>query len=413
MHGTKSIQRALLRATLLVSLLLGTLTSSLAQEKVRPEVGKPLQAAQDMMKANKFKEALAKVREADAVSGKTPFEAYMVDSMRGSAAVGAKDLDTAIKSFESVINSGKAPAASQIKIVESLATMYYGNRDYASAIKWGARFFKDGGNNPQIRTLMIQSYFQNGDFAASAKESLADIEVDEKAGRPPNEEKLLLLANSYLRQKNNTGYIATIEKLLNYYPKKSLWADVISRLQKKPGFSDRLALDVFRLQLMTGNLSATNDYMEMAQLAIQAGFLAEGKKVIDDGFSNGALGKGAEADRHKRLRDLALKRIAESQKTSVAELAEANAAKDGNALVRIGYGMVSGGQAAKGIELIESGIKKGGLKRPEDARLYLGMAYIQAGQKAKGIPILKSIRGYEGGVGDIANLWALYAQKSA
>ena len=73
MHGTKSIQRALLRATLLVSLLLGTLTSSLAQEKVRPEVGKPLQAAQDMMKANKFKEALAKVREADAVSGKTPF----------------------------------------------------------------------------------------------------------------------------------------------------------------------------------------------------------------------------------------------------------------------------------------------------------------------------------------------------
>ena len=93
MYGTKVIQRTLLRATLLIGLLLGTLTSSLAQEKVRPEVGKPLQAAQDMMKANKFKEALAKVREADAVGGKTPYETYMVESMRGSAAIGAKDLD--------------------------------------------------------------------------------------------------------------------------------------------------------------------------------------------------------------------------------------------------------------------------------------------------------------------------------
>ena len=174
-----------------------------------------------------------------------------------------------------------------------------------------------------------------------------------------------------------------------------------------------MALDVYRLQLATGNLAVTNDYMEMAQLALQAGFPVEGKKVIDEGFGNGALGKGAEADRHKRLRDLAVKRIAEAEKAAAGELAEANAAKDGNALVRIGYSQVTSGQAAKGVELIEAGIKKGNLKRPEDARLYLGMAYLQAGQKAKGVSILKSIRGYEGGVGDIANLWVLYSQKSA
>jgi hypothetical protein len=153
--------------------------------------------------------------------------------------------------------------------------------------------------------------------------------------------------------------------------------------------------------------------MEMAQLALQAGFAVEGKKVIDEGFANGALGKGAEADRHKRLRDLADKKIGEAEKSAAAELADASAAKDGNALVRLGYSQSTSGKAAKGAELIEEGIKKGGLKRPEDARLYLGMAYLHAGQKAKGISILKSIRGYDGGVGDIANLWVLFAQKSA
>ena len=413
MNRSKLVKRTIVRVAVLASFLVAAIPNGYAQEKVRPEVGKPLQAAQDLMKTNKFKDALAKVREADAVSGKTPYEAYMIERMRASAATGAKEGDTAIRAYEAVVASGKAPPADQIKIIEALATNYYNARDYPAAIKWGARYFKEGGTGGQIRTLMIQSYFQNGDFSASAKESLNDIEADEKAGRPPSEEKLLLLANSYLRQKNSTGYIATIEKLLNYYPKKSLWADIISRLQKKPGFSDRLALDVYRLQLATGNLASTNDYMEMAQLALQAGFAAEGKKVIDEGFSNGALGKGAEAARHKRLRDLANKRIAEAEKTAAAELADANAAKDGSALVRLGYSQVTSGQAAKGVESIEAGIKKGGLKRPEDARLYLGLAYIQSGQKAKGISILKSIRGYDGGVGDIANLWVLFAQKSA
>ena len=36
---------------------------------VRPELGKPMQAAQELIKAGKFRDALAKVREADAIGG--------------------------------------------------------------------------------------------------------------------------------------------------------------------------------------------------------------------------------------------------------------------------------------------------------------------------------------------------------
>ena len=413
MFQTGSLKRALGGAFLVAGMLFAGLQNAQAQEKVRPEVGKPLQAAQDLMKANKFKDALAKVREADAVSAKTPYETYMVERMRASAATGAKEGDVAIKAYEAVIASGKAPAADQIKIIEALATNYYNSRDFAAAIKWGQRYYKEGGSGGQIRTLMIQSYFQSGDFAASAKESLQDIEADEKAGRTPSEDKLQLLANSYLRQKNNAGYTATIEKLLNYYPKKSLWANVISGVQKKPGFSDRLAYDVNRLQLATGNLTSTNDYMEMAQLAIQAGFLAEGKKVIDEGFANGALGKGAEADRHKRLKDLAEKRIEAAKKAGTAsEEAEANAAKDGNALVTLGLKIAINGDAAKGISMMEAGIKKGGLKRPDDAKFHLGVTQIQSGQKSKGVQTLTSVQGTDG-VADLALLWIIFAQKSA
>jgi hypothetical protein len=385
-----------------------------AQERVRPEIGKPLQAAQDLVKSSRFKEALAKIREADAIGGKSGYETYLVERMRGSAAAGAGDSATAMRAFEAALSSGKAPGSDQLKMIEAIATSAYNARDFAAAKKWGARYFEAGGTSGQMRTLMTQASFQSGDYATVAREALADINADEKAGRAPSEEKLQLLANSYLRQKNTAGYVATIEKLLNYYPKKSLWADVISRLPSKPGFSDRFALDVYRLKLATGNLSTTNDYMEMAQLALQADFAVEGKKVIEEGFKAGALGAGAEAERHKRLRDLAEKKVVERQKimSDGVEEQEAKAAKDGNALVKLGYAFASSGQVAKGISMIEEGIKKGGLKRPDDAKLYLGIAQIQAGQKSKAIPTLRGIKGTDG-VADLASLWALFAQKSA
>lgn len=406
------LTRSIGRVSVALVLALGStvLSPAFAQDAVRPEIGKPLQAASALLKSNKFKEALAKIHEVDSVPNKTANETYLIESMRGSAASGAGDNDAIIRSFEAVLASGKAPPATQLKMIEALAGAYYRARDYAATNKWATRYLREGGGNSQIRTLLIQSYFQSGDFANSAKESLIDIQADEKAGRTPSEEKLQLLANSYLRQKNTNGYIATIEKLLNYYPKKSLWADVISRLQKKPGFSDRLALDVYRLQLATGNLTATNDYMEMSQLALQAGFPGEAKKVVDEGYANGALGKGSEVERQKRLKDLVEKRVAENQKVFAgADEAAANAAKDGNALVSLGYNMYTSGQTAKGISLMEAGIKKGELKRPDDAKLRLGTALIQSGQKAKGAQVLKTVQGADGAQ-DLANLWVIFAR---
>lgn len=380
-------------------------TPTLAQETARAEVGKPLQAAQEQLKAGRYKEALAKLREAEAVSGRTAYENYLIESMRGSAASGAGDNDTAIKSFEAVLASGKAPAATQLKIIEALAGSHYRAKNFPAAIKAAQRYFQSGGSGGQMRTLLIQAYFQSGDVTNAAKEAQADIQADTAAGRTPSEEKLLLLANCYLKQNNSNGYVGTIEKLLSYYPKKTLWADVLSRLQKKSGFSDRLSLDVYRLKLATGNITSTADYMEMAQLALQAGLNNEAKKVVTEGYANGAMGKGADVERQKRLKDMVDKRVADSQKTAAQDEAAANASADGNALVTLGNNI--GG--AKGIALVEAGIKKGGLKREEDAKLHLGILMIQAGQKPKGVQVLKTVQGTDG-TKDLANLWVLFAR---
>jgi hypothetical protein len=380
--------------------------SAFAQEAVRPEVGKPLQAAQELMKAQKFKDAAAKVREAEAVAGKTANESFLIERMRGSVAAAGGDYETATKSFETLIASGKLPPAEQLKVIEALAGAAYRAKDYKKAASWATRYTKEGGTNPQIHTLATQSLYLSGDFVETTRQLQAEIQAADQAGKTPSEERLQMLANAQLRTNDNAGYVATLERLVSTYPKKQYWADLISRLRRKPGFSDRFSLDVYRLQFATGNLTTTADYMEAVQLSLQAGATAEAKQLVDSGFDTGALGKSAEAERHKRLKDLTYKKFGE-QKDEFAKLDDAAiAAKENAALLPLGYALVVSGQAQKGIAVIEKAIAKGELKRPEDAKLQLGLAYAQAGQKAKAIQVLKTVKGADG-VGDLARLWSM------
>jgi len=377
-------------------------------QAVRPEVGKPLQAAQELIRAQKFKEALAKVREADAVPNKSAGESSLIERMRLAAASGAGDVETAARSFEAI--SGQVSGAERLRMIESLAGGYYRAKDYAKAMQWGQRYFKEGGTSPAIRTLLIQSQYLAGDFAGAARELRTETEQAERGGGVPGEDRLKLLVNATLKLNDTNGYVWALERLVTYYPKKEYWVDLLSRLQRKPNFSDRLALDTYRLALATDTLAKANDYMEMTQLALQAGFPAEAKQVMDKGFAANVLGQGPEAERHKRLRDLVLKKLDEDKANQAANIAEAQEAKDGGGLVNAGMNLVFNGEKQKGLQLMQQGLAKGNLKRPDDAKLHYAIAQIIAGETGKAQTTLRGVSGNDG-TADLARLWALYARR--
>ncbi len=382
-------------------------------QTVRPEVGKPLQQAADLLKAGKARDALAKAREADAVSGKTASEQLLIDRMKGAAAQRAGDNATAIQAFESLYNSGKLSGAEQAQMAESIAFAYSQQKDWARTTQWVQKAQAAGSNSAQLKQLQAYVQSQSGDYSAIAKEAAAAVAAAEQAGRKPDEGDLLRLADAQQRTGQTQARTVTLDKLLANYPKKEYWAILLGNLPRKSGFSSRFSLDLLRLRLATGNLTKADDYMEMAQLALQAGSPAEGKAVVDKGFASGALGTGAEGERHKRLRDLAIKAEAESKANIEKEAQEAAAMKDGNALLQVGYAYVTMGQYDKGLSLIEKGIAKGGLKRPEDAKLHLGQALLQSGKnKTKAVQTLRSVQGSDGAA-DLGRLWAVYASQQS
>ncbi len=391
-----------LRALTLALVAAGCLTAASAQG-LRPEVGKPLQQAGELLKSGKAREALAKVREAENAAGITAAERQTIDTMKAAAAQRANDLPTAIVALESM--AGRASGAQLGQYAEQLASAYAQQRNNAKATEWMNKAIAAGNNSATVKQL--QSYLQSasGDFAAIAKAAGADVAAAEQAGRRPEEADLLRLADAQNRTNNAAGYANTLGKLLANYPKKEYWNLYLGRLPRKSGFADRFLIDVLRLRLETGTLTKAEDYMELAQLSMQQGLPSEATRVVDLGYKAGLLGTGAEGARHQRLRDLAKKEEGELKGKLAALAAEAATFKEGDGLVRVGGSYVSIGEVDRGIELIEQGIKKGNLKRPEDARLRLGLAQLQSPKtKAAAAQTLRSVKGTDGAA-DIARLW--------
>ncbi|MFO1227631.1 hypothetical protein [Roseateles sp.] len=381
-----------------------------AQEGVRPEVGKHLRDAANFIKGGKYKEALAKVRDAESVGGRNATENYNIEAMRVAAASGAGDADSMVRGYDAMKASGKLAQAEQLRMMESIAGTYLRSKDNAKALAWAQRYFKEGGSSPAMKQVLQNAQFLSGDMTATIKDTLEEISADEKAGRAPSKDKLNLLLFAAQKKGDAAAEALATEKLLNFYPDPKLWAQILGSLPQKKGFaSDRYQLDLFRLRLATGNMRTADDYMEMAQLAAQAGVPEEGMLVVEKGLAAGVLGQGAEGARHKRLADLMVKKIAEAKAGEAANLKAADDARDGNAYVQLGLAAAYRGDAKGGVALIEKGIAKEGLKRPEDAKLYLGLAHFLGGDLSKAQSAWKSVRGSDGSA-DLARLWIIQSR---
>jgi len=387
--------------------------SALAQEPgaggqtVRPEIGKPIQAAIDLLKSKKGKEALAKVREAQAVGDRTPYENYLLERVLGQAAATAGEPSIAARAFENVAASPASPEGERRQFLAAAASQYYVMKNYAKTAELAARYFRDGGTEKSVRTIYVQALYLGNDFASTAKELLKDLEAEERENKAPTEEQLQLLANSCSHIKDAACYGKAMEMLVAYYPKRDYWLSVIYGIATRPGFSERLALDVARIKIETGTMRSAEEYLDAAQLSLQDGFPMEAVRIIDKGYASGALGTGSEAARHKRLKDMAARNLAEDKKALARDDSQSLAGKDSSALFNDGFNYVLLGKPEQGLALMEKGIRDAkAFRRLEHAKLHLGYAYHLAGQNQKAIQVLKTVQGADGAAA-LARLWAI------
>ena len=386
-----------MKTTRLLAALL--LAAGLAQVQVAhavsAAVAKPLKEASELVRAGKAKDALAKL---NGVTGSGPEDTYMIARIRGAAYQSIGDNGQAAQQLEAAFGTGHVPAGEAGRLATTLAGIYAQQHNNAKSMQWVEKAKAAGYNGSDLR--QIQDYVQgsSGDYGQVARDNAAKVQAAEGAGRRPDEDDLLRLADAYRHTNNKVGDLQVKEKLVLNYPSNKQYSSIyLADLPGKPGFSSRFSLDLLRLRLSSGNLAAAADYMEMGQLLLQAQLPAEAKVVLDKGYAAGVLGTGAEAARQQRLRDLVNKSATDAVASLAKRTADAKAVKTGDDLVAIGAEYASMGKYDEGIELIQQGISKDSLKRPEDAKLRLGVAMLQSGKgKAAAVKQLRTVQGTDG-----------------
>jgi hypothetical protein len=384
-------------------------------DTVRPDLYKLLDptVVKQLMADKKYAEVQDNLTKADAFPDKTPYEVYVIDRMKLALGSASGNDKMAMAALEAVIASGRMQPADQADFIQALSNYYYNAKNYPKAIEWMKRYQKESATPLKVRPAMIRAYYLSGDYANAKTELLPVVADAEKAGKAPELEDLRLLASAAAKLKDTATYVAAMEKLVAYYPSDDFWTDLLNRMQSKPTFNQHaLQLDALRLENKAIKTMAPEEYTEMAELALAAGFPTEAKKVLDAGFAQAVLGTGSNGSKHKQLRDKAGKGAADDAKTIANGEAGAAKAKDGTGLVNLGWAYVTMDQFDKGIALIEQGVAKGGMKRPEDARLRLGMAYAVASRKADALKAFDSVKG-EDGVADLAKYWTLWLNRPA
>ena len=389
----------------------GTLapTAALAETFSR-EVGVPLQDAKKAMDRRQWDQAAAHIKKADGIASKKPHEQYQINEMLGYVALQQKDYATAIRANEANLASGRVPPAEMPARLKSLTTLYVATRNWPKVVEYGNRWAKASPGDVDAQFQVAQAQYQMNDCKSATRNMQGAIDAAQKAGQTPKENWLNLKLECQNRLQDKAGMVATREQLVRYYPNKNNWKAVLVNVYNQPNNDDRATLNVFRLMNELDVLERKEDYVEMAQMAIETGASPEAVTVLEKGFANKTL-EGKERDRHVRLLNNA-KAQAQAVPGAIAKLEEeAKASATGDPDVRLGSRYLASGQYDKAVDSITRGLKKGGVTGSDEAQMMLGRAYLKLKQKDQARKAFRAVPD-DSKLAQVAQLWGVYATQS-
>ena len=371
------------------------------------EVAKPLKAAQEAMQKKQWDVALTEIKKAQAVEKKTPFEAYQIDEFQGYVLIQQKKFSDAAPVFERMLNSGLVPPEQVDDRTKAVAQMYFQEKEYKKAAEWTKKWLAKHPGDEDMTVLLGQTQYLTEDYKGAASTMSQVVANDEKAGRTPKENYLQIVLSSQFKQDNKEGVADALKKMVRYYPAPQYWENLTDIYCRKQT-SDRVTLGFYRLMNEVGVLKDKGDFVEMSQLAIEAGVPGEAESTMQKGIDSGVLKSDdkTEQGRYTRLLEAAKKQATTDRASLPQQAKDADKASQGQPSVGLGQAYLSYGMYDEAISAIQAGIKKGTVTDADEAQISLGIAQLKKGQKDAARQTFKGIKA-DSKWADLAALWAL------
>jgi len=343
---------------------------------VRPAVGKPLQAAVSLANSGSGAAAMAKVHEAESVPNLTASE------------------QSAISQTRNYVSAKTGAGGGAVGCKTKFANDYSANRFHDVVGEDADCLRKSGGYDFQSQVVVAQAYYQMGDY---------DTAIRMLKGLGDNDQVLSLLMSA-AGKSGDTQTEGQVAERLILKGQTKFWTYLLAAAEGGKRLTDHQLLNVYRVRLATGNMRSGEDYETAAQLALEFGFSTEAQNIAQKGIDAKLLS----GDRDMRLVNLAKTQAAKDAAGLADAQKKAAAAKNGDALVKLGEDLWGYGKYPDAINAIQAGIKKG-VSNPNDANMALGVALLSSGQKDAAVRAFGAVKGDPGSEA-VASLWTVYAR---
>jgi tetratricopeptide (TPR) repeat protein len=359
----------------------GGLTVTSAQAAaVRPAVGKPLEAAKADVAAHNYSAAMAHVRQAEAVGGLTAEEKSVIAQM---------------KDYIASRSGGTVGVSNAIGAQAKFSADYRAGR-YRDVIEDMDLLRKYGILNGSNLQYVAQAYYHLGEYRNC-------VRIARDSGSSTMLELQVTCASKI---GDDEAARDALERLVASTGRAEYWNRLLSAAERAKALSDHQSLDIYRLRLLTGSMKGKDDYFVLATLTLQPTINcpSEAVSVIEKGMQAKVLTDG----RAQRLLNQAKGVMAGDLADLQRRATEANKAKSGDDLVKLGEDYYGMGRYQDALDAVQAGIKKG-VSDDDNAQIRLGLAYYGVGQKDAALKTFAKVTGSPNAQ-MVARLWSVYVR---
>jgi len=299
------------------------------------------------------------------------YELANVWNLKAFIAYSREDYAGALRAYETVVSQPDIPLAMEINTRYTIAQLYFVQEQWQKGIDALLDWFgmtEDPNANAYV--LLAQGYYQLKDYDKALANVEKAISMYKEKGNVPKEQWYNLARFLYFEKNDIDNTLVMLEELLKHYPKKQYWVQISHIYGEKKRESDQLAaMETAYVQDM---LDKGPELTTMAYLYLNGEVPYKAAKVMDKGLKNDII--------EGRSKDWELAgnawRAAQEIDKAIPAMEEAAARADtGELYARLGNIYLDGEQFQKAVTALNKGLKRGGIKRPDTARLVLGMAY--------------------------------------
>lgn len=282
-----------------------------------------------------------------------------------------EDYAGALRAYENVIKQPDIPLAMEINTRYTVAQLHFVQENWQQGISALLKWFDMSDNAPaNAYVLLAQGYYQLEDFPKALENVEIAIDLYNEKGKTPKEQWYNLARFLYTEKDDIDRSMDVLEELLTHYPKKDYWVQLSYMYSEKENQVRQLgAMETAYVQDL---LEKNGELRNLASLYLSQGVPYKAGKVLEQGFEDDIVEKNS---KNYELMAGSWRQAQEIDKAIPAMEIAASKSDSGELYSRLGSIYLDGEEFGKAIDAINKGLQRGGVKRPDSARLVLGMAH--------------------------------------